>query len=185
MIPSLSKSAAAAIALVGAALSASACICSNWDSAELEASVSQYEQVFAGLIIWTERSSEPQKTATASTEAPAVDPGYWIKSKVLVLRIWRGSPLMVTEVWTLVATSCDSRPIPGSYFVALAKNAAGRNVAGYSECEGPLRAFVTSRPAAFAIGGIATIGAFFGLGLIASVWLLKTIRRRKPSTERD
>jgi hypothetical protein len=183
----LAKSFAAVIALVGAALTAPAmaCVCANPDPSALEASASQFDLIFSGLIISTERSSEPMEAAPASPDALAVDQGYWIKSRVLVLRVWRGTPRMVTEVWTPVVTNCDSRPIPGLYFVALAKHEASRRVAEYSDCGRALRAVATDGPAAFAIRGIATIGAVLGLSFIAPVWLFKLVRRRRPSTGGD
>ena len=183
MTPSLGTAfKRAAITLIGAALSstAMACLCSDWKASELEASASQYEQVFAGLIVW--QSSEPREAAPPAFGVPALDPGYWVKSKVLVLRVWRGAPPLVAEVWTPVVISCDSWPVPGSYFVALAKHESGRNVASNSECEGPLRAYATAGPATIAMAGIAATAAVLGLVAFAAVWLVKIVRRRRPSS---
>jgi hypothetical protein len=175
----------AAIALICAALSttAMACLCSNLERSELEASASRYEQVFAGLIIW--QSSEPRPVPqVASHDGPITDPGYWVKSKVLVLRVWRGEPPVVAEVWTTVVTSCDSWPLPGYWFVALTKNEAGRNVAENSECGGPLRDYATAGPAAIAWAGLATLAAILGLAFLAVVRLMKVFQRRRAPAGR-
>jgi hypothetical protein len=166
----------AAIALICAALSspAMACLCSDWEVSELEVSASQYEQVFAGLIIW--QSSEPWAATPDTPGGPALM-GTWVKSDVLVLRVWRGALPVVAEVWTPVVTSCDSWPIPGSYFVALAKYESGRHVAAYSECERPLRAHATAGPATIAMTGLATMAAVLGLVTLAAVRLMKMVRR--------
>lgn len=185
MTPSLAKAfKRVAITLIGAAISSTAMAysCTNWEVSELEGNASQYEQVFAGLIVW--QSSEPRAAAPPIFEGLTLDPGYWVKSKVLVLRVWRGAPPMVAEVWTPVVMDSDFRPIPGSYFVALQKYEAGRNVAAYSECERPLRAYATAGSATIAMAGFATIAAVLGLVMIAAVQLVKIVRRRRPSAER-
>jgi hypothetical protein len=181
----LANSVVMVVSLVGAAVSAPvmACLCSDWDPSELEASASQFDQVFAGLIIWTERSTNTE--APTSPEAAALDPGYWVKSTVLVLRVWRGTPPMVTEVWTPEVTDCDLTVIPGLYFVALVKHEGSRSVARYSDCARALRAFATKGPATFDRGGVATVGAVLGFSSIAFVWLVRIVRRRKPSTGRN
>ena len=91
---------------------------------------------------------------------------------------------MVAEVWTPVVISCDSWPVPGSYFVALAKYESGRNVASNSECESPLRAYATAGPASSVMAGFATMAVVLGLVSIAAVWLVKIVRRRRPSAGR-
>jgi hypothetical protein len=170
------------IAIAGAAVSApaAACMCSSPDAAALEASASKFDQVYAGLIISTQRIPAAQERAPASSVATAtmIDPGYWMKSNVLVLRVWRGRPAMVTEVWTRVATSCDLAPFPGLYFVALTDDETDRGVAEYSFCNDALRSFVTQGPATFHTAGVATFGAVVGLGCVLCVWLFNTIRRR-------
>lgn len=170
--------AACGIAFSGPAI---ACICANPDAPALEASASSVDQVFSGLIIWTERSDEPVMPSGISPDASALDPGHWIRSRVLVLRVWRGTPPVVAEVWTPVIFDCDGRPIPGSYFVALVNRDAGRDVAENSECGRALRMFSTKGPATFAIGGIVTIAAVLALGAIASVWVTRIVRRRRIS----
>ena len=173
-----------AIALAAAfTVPAMACLCSNPEPSQLEVSASKYDQVFAGLIIW--QTSEPKAAPAVSPVGPTLDPGYWIKSKVLVLRVWRGSPPVVAEVWTEVVTSCDSRPLPGSYFVALVKKDGGRNIAGFAECDRSVREFATAGPARIVIGGFSSIAAAIGLVFIATVWLWKIVRRRRPLAPRQ
>lgn len=175
----------AAFALIAAALSstATACLCSNWETSKLEATASQYEEVFSGLIIW--QSSEPREALPDTLGMPALNPGSWVKSKVLVLRVWRGELPMVAEVWTPVVTSCDYWPIPGSYFVSLVEHDAGRRVAENSECAEPLRDYATSGPAKIAMSGYATIAAVLGLFTMLAVWVTKLVRRRRVRTGRS
>lgn len=186
MIPTLAKAFTRMIALVGAALSAPAiaCLCSDWEPSGLEARASEYEQIFAGLIIWTETTDEPVLGAPFTTDYSGIDPGYWAKSKVLVLRVWRGAPSMVTEVWTPVASSCDLRPLPAFYFVALVKREKGRNVDRYNYCDGPLRAYATRGPATLAPGGYALLAVILGVVFIAFTWLRNKVRRKRASTGR-
>lgn len=184
MSRSFARSFAAVLALFGSAFSgpSMACFCSNSDSASLEASASRMNQVFSGLIIWSERVNEPVLAVADSPDALALDPGHWIKSKVFVFRVWRGTPPVVAEVWTPVVFDCDLRPIPGSYFVALAKPEAGRDVAEYSECGRALRAVATKGPAALAVGGVVAIAAVLVAGAIVSLWLMRIVRRRRTFT---
>ena len=186
---SLASSCVVWVVLFGAAFSAPimACMCrckSSYpgaDVARLEAKAAQLEQVFAGLVISTEQiKATPETDPALPRIAPAIDPGYWIRSKVLVLRIWRGSPPMVAEVWTRLEIDCDRRPFPGLYIDALTKHVAGRDVADFSECSCGLQAFATEGPASFAMGGIATIAAVLALGVAAFVWLSKIVRLRRP-----
>jgi len=169
-----------AVVFAGASLAfsglAQACLCPNYDAAALEANSAKFEQVFAGLIISTERIHNRQ------FEGAEVDSGSSIKSKVLVLRVWRGTPPTVAEVWTPVIDYCGIQPFPGLYFVALAKREAGRSVAEYNECNCALRAYTTQGPATFAIGGIAALGAVLGLVVAAAVWLWRIVRRKRRST---
>lgn len=104
--------------------------------------------------------------------------GLLVRSRILVRRIWRGTPAIVAEVWTREATDCDRRPFPGSHFVALTKREAGRDVAEYTECSCGLQAFATAGPGRLTVGGVTMIGLLIGLGAIASVWLSKIFRRR-------
>ena len=182
MASRLAKVFAWAIALAVAAASApaSAYACYDWEASELEDTVLEYDQVFAGLIIRTERSSGPRESLP---NPPGVkQAGYWVKSKVLVLRVWKGTPPSVAEVWTNAGWGSHLPPIPASYFVALAKDEAGRIVADYSDCEGPLRDYATRGSATFTPAGYGVLAVILGLAYIAFAWLWKKVRRKREST---
>jgi hypothetical protein len=173
-----------ALTVVAASAPASAYFCDDWEASELEAEALQYDQVFAGLVIWTERSSEPRKPLPRTPGDPELDPGYWVNSKVLVLRVWRGSPPFVAEIWTPAGWNWHLRPMPATYMVVLAKDEAGRTVADYSDCEGPLRAYATSGPARSTPAGYGLLAAILGLAYIAFAWVRKRVRRSRAQTDR-
>jgi hypothetical protein len=146
-----------------------------------------YDQVFSGLIISTERTREPVVAPpiivgkTVSGEDVVEDPGYWIRSRVLVLRIWRGTPSTVAEVWTPIVSDCDVPPLPGFHFVALVRTEKGRSVATNTYCDCVQKTAATEGRGAFAIPGIAITAVALGAASIALLWLVKVIRRRRPS----
>ena len=186
----LARLLAVALVIVGGAFSAPAmaCLCScsifstpAKDATATEVTPAEYDQVFSGLVISTERTSEPVRAPEVLNEKFVVDPGYWIKSKVLVLRIWRGTPSTVAEVWTPILSDCDLRPITGFHFVALVRTEKGRRVAGNTFCDCAAKAAATEGPGTFAVAGIAITAAALGAAAIALLLLVKVIRRRRRS----
>jgi hypothetical protein len=184
------KRMAAALVVFGSTFSAPAmaCLCScsisstpAKDSTATEVTPAEYDQVFSGLVISTERTSEPVRAPEVLNEKFVADPGYWIKSKVLVLRIWRGTPSTVAEVWTPILSDCDLRPITGFHFVALVRMEKGRRVAGNTFCDCAEKAAATEGRGAFSIAGIAITAAAVGAAAIALLLLVRVIRRRRPS----
>jgi hypothetical protein len=175
-----------ALVIFGCAFStpAVACLCScsvfssrGADTAGAAVTPTEYEQIFSGLIISTERIDEPVVAATAASGGNVVEaPGYWIRSRILVLRSWRGAPSTVAEVWTPVGSDCDSPPIVGSYFVALVRSEKGRSVASNSPCDCAQKAAATEGRGAFTVAGIVIIAAAICAAAIASLSLAKVIR---------
>lgn len=165
-----------------------ACVCScsvfsspGKDSAAAEVTPADYHEVFSGLVLSTERIDQPVAAAPVSGEKVIEDPGRWIRSRILVLRIWRGAPSTVAEVWTPVVTDCDSPPMIGSYFVALVRSQDGRSVASNSICDCARKAAATAGRGDFAVAGIAISAAAIFAAAIALVSLVKVIRGRRPS----
>jgi len=138
----------------------------------------EYDQVFSGLVIWTEQTREPVSVGAVSSEKFVA--GYWTRSRVLVLRIWRGTPSTVAEVWTPTGSDCDLRPIPGSDFVALVRMEKGRSIAGNTFCDCAEKAAATEGRGTFTAAGIAVIATAVGAVAIALLSLVKGIRRRRP-----
>lgn len=179
-----------AVALVGFAFSAPAlaCLCScsafsEWSVEEVEAAAAEsaeYDQVFSGFVVSTRRVDQPVVDPPVAVNEDLVEsPGYWIRSQILVFRIWRGAPSTVTEVWTPVVTDCDSSPIPGSYFVAIVRFDDDRSVARNSPCDCPLRVVATQGSGTIAIAGAAITVASVGVVALALLAFAKAIRRRK------
>jgi hypothetical protein len=165
-----------------------ACLCScsifsspGRGSTAAEVNSADYRQVFSGLVISTERIDEPVAATVVSTEKFVEDPGYWVRSRILVLRIWRGTPSTVAEVWTPVHTNCDWPPIVGSYFSALVRTERGRRVASNSPCDCALKATATEGPGLFAVAGLAITTSALGAIAIALLVLVKVMGRRSPS----
>lgn len=180
---------AVALVVCGYAFSAPAiaCVCScspllsqGKDTAVADIRPAEYDQVFSGLVISTEHTDEPVAAAGVAGEKVVEDPGYWARSKILVLRTWRGTPSQLAEVWTPVVTDCDSPPIAGFYFVALVRSENGRGVANNSRCDCHQRAAATEGRGAFAVAGIAITAVAIGAAAIALLSLVKVIRRRRP-----
>ncbi|WP_161966015.1 hypothetical protein [Steroidobacter cummioxidans] len=167
-----------AFASFGFAFSATAvaCLCGSADVGFVE----EYDEVFSGLVISTQRTDEPVADTASSGEAVVEDPGYWVRSRILVMRTWRGAPSTVAEVWAPVATNCDSPPIPGFYFVALVRSEKGRSVASNSLCDHALKAAATKERGSFAVAGITIAAAGAGAATAALLWFVKIIRRRRP-----
>ncbi|MEJ0040345.1 MAG: hypothetical protein WDO68_30695 [Gammaproteobacteria bacterium] len=144
-----------------------------------------YDQVFSGLIILTERTREPVVSPPVvvgklpSGEDIVEDPGYWVRSRVLVLRLWRGAPAAVAEVWTPIASDCDVPPIPGFHFVALVRTEKGRTVARNTHCDCVDKDAATEGRGAFAIAGVAMVAAALGIVAVALFLLVKVVRRRR------
>lgn len=174
----LARPLAFAFATFGSAFSATAvaCLCASADIRPVE-----YDEVFSGLVISTERTDDSVTGTTSSGETVVEDRGYRARSRILVMRTWRGAPSTVAEVWTPVATDCDSPPIPGSYFVALVRSEKGRGVASNSLCDYAQKAAATKQRGSFAVAGITIATAVIGAAAVALLWLVKIIRRRRPS----
>jgi len=177
MSHSLVKLLAFALAICGCTSSAIASIC-------LEATdfrPTQYDEVFSGLVVSTERIEKAVPVAVTPGEKVVEDPGYWSRSRILVLRIWRGAPPTVAELWTPVVTDGDSTPIPGSLFVALVRSQNGRSVTSNSICDGPRMAAATAGRGTFTVAGIAMIAAAVCAAAIALLSLVRMVRRRRLS----
>jgi hypothetical protein len=186
--PSLASTLAFALVIFGCTLSqpAVACLCncsifSSWgeDSTDTEVGTADYDQVFSGLILSTERIREPLSPAVASGETFVDYQGYWIRSRILVFRTWQGAPSTVAEVWTPVVSSCDVPPSAGFHFVALVRTEKGRRVADNTYCDCVLKAAATKRRGAFTAAGIAVTAAAVSAAALALLWLVKIIRRRR------
>ena len=146
----------------------------------------QYDQVFSGLVLSTERTGNTVRVAGAPLavvhgERVVEDPGYWSRSRILVLRIWQGAPPTVAELWIPVVTDADSPPIPASLFVALVRSEKGRSVATNSACARLRKAAATEGRGAFTVVGIAIIAATVCTAAIALLSLMRIVRRRRPS----
>lgn len=177
---------ALAVLVFGYALSAPAlaCLCDCWGSAaDTEITAAEYDQVFSGIVISTERIDRAAEVA--STGEVDESPGYWIRSRVLVLRIWRGAPPLVAEVWTPVATSCDTHPITGFYFLALVRSEEGRDVALSTFCDCALKAAATEGRGSFSIAGMTITATSIGVVALALISLVKVFRRRRQSVWRS
>lgn len=172
----LARVLASAFVTFGAAFSATAvaCLCASSDLKPVE-----HDEVFSGLIIATERTDEPVADASYSGDKVVEDPGYWARSRILVIRTWRGAPSTVADVWTPVVTDCDSPPIAGSYFVALVRSENGRGVASNSPCDDAQKAEATKQGGGFAVAGIAITAGVLGAATVALLPLVKIIRRRR------
>jgi hypothetical protein len=163
-----------------------ACICScegNGSGATTaDAASDAYDQVFSGLIISTERIDEPvhepRSWITASGQHVTEDPGHWIRSRILVLRVWRGAPSTLAETWTPVLSNCDLPPIPGFYFVALTRTKEGRSVAHHSYCNCDQAALTAGR-GAFTFAGVAVIATAICAAALGLFMLAKVVRRRR------
>ena len=93
-----------------------ACLCScegaatqGKRSTDLDEAAGQYDQVFSGLVISTERTAEPAiGAANLGGGGAASDLRFWTRSKILVLHIWRGAPPTIAPPRTspMVATRC-------------------------------------------------------------------------------
>jgi hypothetical protein len=166
--------------------SAIACVCSCAGSATTgsPAMTEEYDHVFSGLIVSTERVDNPFAGAAISTESVVEDPGHWIRSRILVLRVWRGSPPVMPELWTPVVTDCDSPPIAGSYFVAMVRTEAGRSVASNSLCDCDQQAAMTAGRGAFARIGIALVVSSLCAAALALLILWRVLRqvKQRPAT---
>jgi hypothetical protein len=188
----LAKLPAIALVVFGCAFSAPAvaCLCScsifstpgKYPRATELKPAEYYDQVFSGLIISTERTREPVVSPPVSVGNGLVeDPGHWIKSRVLVLRIWRGTPSTVAEVWTPIVSDCDVPPIMGFHFVALVRTKNGRSVAGNTYCDCTQKAAATEGRGVLAVAGIAITAAAICAAAIAFLSLVKIVRRRRLS----
>ena len=192
----LARLLAIALVVFGCAFSAPAvaCLCScsvfstpgKYPIATELRPADYYDQVFSGLIISTERTREPVVVGpsvvvgkTASGETVVEDPGYWSRSRVLVLRVWRGTPSTVAEVWTPIVSDCDVQLIPGFHFVALVRTEKGRSVARNTYCDCVEKDAATQGRGAFTGASIALTAAAFGAATMALLWLVKVIRRRR------
>jgi hypothetical protein len=179
-----------AFALAGAGCFVSApavaCLCScplfaggMAHSAQAEVAVDGYDQIFSGFVISTERTNEPVSDPPISAgENLILDPGYWARSNILVLRVWRGAPPTVAEVWTPVLTDCESPPISGFYFDALVRTEKGRRVASNSPCGCDERAAATKERGTFTVAGLS-IGAAAILAFAVVLGSLARIVRRR------
>ena len=172
------KPLASALAAVGSAFSATAvaCLCASADVMPVE-----YDEVFSGLVISTERTHEPVADTAFSGDEVVEDQGYWARSSILVIRTWRGAPSTVAEVWTPVVTDCDSPPIAGSYLVMLVRSEKGRGVASNSLCDSAQKAAATKDGGVFTVAGISIITGVIGAATVALLLLAKMFRRRRPS----
>jgi hypothetical protein len=188
----LARLLAIALVVFGCVFSAPAvaclCNCSVFSTPEKYPAATQprpaeyYDQVFSGLVLSTERTREPVVDPPVSFGNGLMeDPGYWIKSRVLVLRIWRGTPSTVAEVWTPIVTNCDVPPFTGFHFVALVKTEKGRSVAPNTYCDCVEKDAATEGPGAFAVKGIAIAAASLGASGISLLSLVKGFRRRRRS----
>lgn len=172
---SLVKLFSFALFICGCTSSAIAAMCTE----TAEFNPAQYDQVFWGLVISTERI----KTVVPA-EVPGEiveDPGYWSRSRILVLRIWKGAPPTVAELWTPVVTDADFPLIPTSLFVALVRSEKGRSVATNSICDRPLKAAATESRGVFAVKGMAIIAAAVFTAALAFLLLVRMVRRRRLS----
>jgi hypothetical protein len=190
--PCVVRRLAVALVMLGCAFSAPAvaclCSCSIFSTPgeyPIKVSPTKYEQVFSGLVISTGRTGEPVVAPpivvgkTASGETIVEDPGYWIRSRVLVLRVWRGTPSMVAEVWTPNLSDCDVPLTPGFHFVALVRTEKGRSVAHNTYCDCVEKDAWTQGRGTFTGASIA-LAASLGAAAIALLWLVKVVRRRGP-----
>jgi hypothetical protein len=157
---------------------ASACMTSCASSEEAAA---RYDQVFSGLIISTEIIPEPT-VDTANPDGTAVrEFRFWTKTRILVLRIWRGAPPTIAEVWTPGGSSCDLPMIAGFPFVALARVEKGRSVARHTDCEGDPSTAAAKGRGAYTDAGVAIIAATFCVVALTLTWTGFAILRLKRS----
>jgi hypothetical protein len=165
-----------------------ACLCScegaateGERSTELDEAAARYDQVFSGLVISTERIAAAAIGAANEDSGAVSDLGFWTKSRVLVLHIWRGAPPAIAEVWIPGGSSCDLGIIAGLHFVALARTEKGRSIARHSECECGVMAAATKGRGSYTNAGVAIIAVTFGLAALALAWLGISIWRLRRS----
>jgi hypothetical protein len=163
-----------ALVVIGCMVSAPAfacfCSCSGSD-------LSGYDQLFSGLVISTERVARIAKPVAG--EDSLENPGYWVRTRILVLRIWRGAPSIVTEVWIPVVTDCDSPPIIASHFVALVQFEGDRSVAQKTLCNCDQNLAATEGPGSFTAAGVALAALLICAITVALLWLVNSVRRRR------
>ena len=141
----------------------------------------RYDHVFSGLIISTETIPEPTVEAASPNGAAVRDFRVWTKSKILVLRIWRGSPPTVAEVWTPGGTSCDLPMIAGFHFVALVRVENGRSIAFHTNCEGDLNMGAALGRGTYTTAGVAIIVATMCVAALGLIWLGVAISKLRRS----
>jgi hypothetical protein len=177
----------ALLAIFGGGYSAPAvaclCSCSLFSTpapvSGVDTQLAGYDQIFSGVVIGTERVDAPADPPAPSDQGVVVAERYWIRTRILVLRTWRGTPSAVAELWIPVFTNCDSPPIPGSYFVALVRTDEDRNVAGSSLCDCGLRAAATAGRATYSMAGVAITSGMFFVVAFALYWMVRRFRRGK------
>jgi hypothetical protein len=149
-------------------------------SADLHDAIGQYDQVFSGLAISTERIAAPAIESENPGGAASSDLRFWTRSKILVLRVWRGAPPTIAEVWSPGGSSCDLAVMAGFHFVALVRTENGRSIARNSECDSDVMA-ATKERGTYTNAGVAIIAASFCVAALALTWLGISIRRRRRS----
>jgi len=150
-------------------------------SLSCKAATAEYDAVFSGLVISTQRIAETANQAANPDVAGARDLRFWTKSKILVLHIWRGVPPAVVEVWAPGGSSCDRTIIAGLHFVALARSENGRLIARNSDCEGDAITAATQGPGAYTNAAVSMIAAAFLVTALALAWSAISIRRLRRS----
>jgi len=174
------------------AASADACICACESStyrqmaaAGTRTVLGHYDEVFSGWILSTQRVNNPSISGGATFQGTETYPYYWVRSKVLVVRIWRGAPSVITEVWTPGGNSCDMPMLAGIHFVALVSKEGDRRIARQSMCDCGITAAATTGRGAYTAAGLTLLAILGSVVAFLLLWLSKTVRRRMFSKGRQ
>jgi hypothetical protein len=173
--------------------SAVACICDcesakfrDRGSAVSTVKIPQSEQIFSGWIISTKRVEK--KDADAPDRATNTDgyPYYWFRSKILVTRVWRGTPPRVAEVWTPEGSDCDLPMVTGFHVVALVRTENGLSMARHTLCdECGVESAATQGRGTYTSAGVLLIAASLLAGVLFLFTLVKLLGRRRARFDRS
>lgn len=144
--------------------------------------LANHDQVFSGMLFSAKTYPVPASAVHSTRDEPVEDPGSWVRYRMLVLKRWKGDIGIFATIWVRAATTCDMPPIPGSYFVALARLESGRSVAQPTFCNCDERDAVTRLPGTYVVGGIAILGAVIAALVAVLAFVIRVFRRRTHAT---
>jgi hypothetical protein len=143
-----------------------------------------YQSIFVGWVLSTHRVAEPVVSSAADYD-PESSFEYWVRSRVVVERVWKGNPATVVEVWTPVSSDCDVTPVSGMRFIVRERIQSGRSIARKSVCDYQWASAVTAQRGRYTTAGLLMLGT---IGALAAALLLVALRffaRRSASKRAD